>query len=203
MKKFDKVIALVACALLTCLVVAGCGNLEAYKADFVGTWEIIETENENETVGEEDIDLLKSLGMNVYAEIKEDGTCTLEPFGSVAEGTWNVTGKGKATMNVMDQAIPMTIEEDGNLFLENENHQGMRFKKIDPSEKQESVIPEELQETVDDAVAEVVDGVEDAEGDAAAVDEKADDADADDAADADAAETKDDASKDAAEKDAA
>ncbi|MBP3894658.1 MAG: hypothetical protein J6D34_11560 [Atopobiaceae bacterium] len=197
MKKFNKVIALAACALLTCLVVVGCGNKEAYKADFVGTWEIVETENKDETVSEEDIDLLKSLGMNVYAEIHEDGTCTLEPFGSVIEGTWDVASKGKATMAAMDQSIPMTIEEDGHLFLENENGQGMRFKKIDPSEKKESVIPEELQGTVDDAVTEVVDDMEAAEGDATAADE----AKGDDAAGAteDAAEATEDAAKDDAE----
>lgn len=183
MKKLNKIIALVACALLTCLVVVGCGNKEAYKADFVGTWEIVETEKEDETVGEEDIALLKSLGMNVYAEINEDGTCTLEPFGSVIEGTWDVSGKGKGSMAAMDQNIPMTIEEDGRLFLENEDGQGMRFKKIDPSEKQQSIVPEELQETADDAVAEVVGGVEDAAE-----------------AEADAAEDAADAAEDAAEK---
>ena len=126
MKRFTKVIAVVASTVLACLVVAGCGNKEAYKADFVGTWEIVETQKDGEAVSEEDINLLKSLGMNVYAEIAEDGTCTLEPFGSTMAGTWDVTAKGKGTMTIGEaksddakddqaastQTVNMTIEED-------------------------------------------------------------------------------------------
>jgi len=182
MKRFAKVIAVVASTVLACLVVVGCGNKEAYKADFVGTWEIVETQKDGEAVSEEDINLLKSLGMNVYAEIAEDGTCTLEPFGSTMSGTWDVTAKGKGTMTIGEvksddaksddvkddqaastQTVTMTIEEDGRLFLENADSQGMRFKKIDPSEKKESVAPSATGESAGEAIEEVVDGAEGAE----------------------------------------
>lgn len=123
------------CAL--CLALVGCGGGGSakadHKADFIGSWEIVKMVSDGEDTSSEDIDAMKAFGLNVYLDLNEDGSFTLDVFGSPMTGTWEATGANKGSITMQGSTAPMTIS-DGLLTFE-QSGSSMTFKKIDPSEK--------------------------------------------------------------------
>lgn len=104
-----------ACAAALCLSVAlvGCGGgggassggsvAEDPAKAFYGTWEFTGMEENGEATSQEDIDLLKSMGLNCTVTLGEDLSVTFDMFGDVATGTWEVKAADVATL-ILDGA---------------------------------------------------------------------------------------------------
>ena len=130
-----KALAALACSIVMCLMVAGCGNNEAYKADFIGTWEITDMSVEGEQTSDVDLELMKEFGLTVYLELDEDGKASLELFGEASDGTWEATGQKQGKLTFNDSSATIAIDDDGLLVMSEEEDE-LKFKKIDPSEKE-------------------------------------------------------------------
>lgn len=123
--------ALVA-AFAICLALAGCGKPKDPADDFVGTWEVISISSDGEETSEKDLNLLKDLDLHVYLVLNENGMATLEVFGDGMDGTWTATEKGKGTILLDGQEVPMVIK-GGKLTLE-QDRSSMTFRKLDEEE---------------------------------------------------------------------
>lgn len=164
MATLKKVVALMACALVACFVIAGCGA-QNYKQDFIGTWEICEMEENGETTSQEDLDLLRKFNLNVTLELTED-KAVLDLFGETQEGTWEAKASKTGTITFDDSSADMTINDEGVLELSNEDSV-LRFKQVDTTKAEGDAEEEAAAE--DEAAAEgetVADAAEAAEAEA-------------------------------------
>ena len=170
MKRLEKIMALVSCALVACLTIVGCSaNKPENREAFLGTWEIAAMTVDGEESSEEDMLFIRALPEGVSIELRDDGTYTLNLLGDVDEGTWEATGEGTGKLTAPGGSdMEMTI--DGGELVVTDRGDVMRFEK-------------------EDADAEEGGAEED---DADEADEADDAEDADDAAD-DTAEAEDDA----------
>ncbi len=135
-----RILKAILASLVLCLALAACGGGGGsaaepvdYKADFVGTWEISKMVQDGEETSTEDLDLMKQYGLNVYLELNEDGTSSLELFGEPMEGTWEATAAGNGTITIDGQSVSMVL--DGNLLTLEQEGSTLSFVQIDPSEK--------------------------------------------------------------------
>ena len=131
MATLKKVMALMACALVACFVIAGCGAAN-YKQDFIGTWEICEMEENGEKTSQEDLDLLRKFNLNVTLELTEDNA-VLDLFGETKEGTWEAKASKSGTITFDESTTEMTISDEGVLELTSETSV-LRFKKVEAAE---------------------------------------------------------------------
>lgn len=123
------------CVLITCLVFTGCNKKkEDYRKDFVGTWEIVDITQTEKSFTEQQLNEMKTHGLNVYLDLREDGTSELDLFGSTTAGTWQATSWHKAKMTMKEQAIELHILDNGLLEL-SQDKDVMQFKQIEESEK--------------------------------------------------------------------
>ncbi len=110
------IIALLACVFALSLSLVGCGggggNSGDAKAAFVGTWDLVEMEENGEVTGSDDLDMLKALGLDVYLELNEDGTGALMLFGEAMEGTWEAKSATDGTFTIEGEAVDMKIASD-------------------------------------------------------------------------------------------
>ena len=115
------IIALLSCVFALCLALVGCGgNSEAdNKAAFTGTWDLVEMSQGNEVTGSDELNTLKSLGLEVYVNLNEDGTSALVLFGEVINGTWQATSTTAGTITMEGQNVNMSIA-DSKLSFEQE-----------------------------------------------------------------------------------
>ncbi len=125
------VIALLACVFALCLALVGCGGGSGssgdVKAAWVGTWDLVEMEENGEVTGSEDLEMLRSLGLDVYLELNQDGTGSLVLFGEAMDGKWEAKSATEATFTLEGQTVDMKIA-DSKLAME-QNGSKLTFKK--------------------------------------------------------------------------
>ena len=116
-------VAALACAFALCLVLAGCsgggsGSSSAAdaKAAWVGTWDLVEMDDNGEVTSADDINKLKELGLDVYLALDEDGTAVLVLFGESVDGTWEAESASAAVITLKEQPVDLTLE-DGALKM--------------------------------------------------------------------------------------
>ena len=114
------VIALFSCAFALCLALVGCGdNGAAAKAAFTGTWDLVEMSQGDQVTGSDELETLKSLGLEVYVNLNDDGTSALVLFGEVINGTWEAKSTTEGTITMEGQQVSMKIA-DSKLTFEQE-----------------------------------------------------------------------------------
>jgi len=128
------IIALMACMFALCLALVGCGGSGGSGADakaaWVGTWDLVEMEESGQVTGREDLETLKSLGLDVYLEINQDGTGSLVLFGESMSGTWEAKSATEGTFTLEGQKIDMKIA-DSKLTMD-QNGAKLVFEKGTP-----------------------------------------------------------------------
>lgn len=115
------IIALLSCVFALSLALVGCGggnNEAANKAAFVGTWDLVEMSQDGQVTGSDDLETLKSLGLEVYVNFNEDGTMVLALFGEPLDGTWEATSTTAGKIEMQGQAIEMTIADSKLTFAQ-------------------------------------------------------------------------------------
>ena len=122
-------VVVLGCVFALSLALVGCGgdNGEAAKKAFTGTWDLIEMEQNGEVTGQEDLETLKSLGLEVYVNLNEDGSAALVLFGEPMEGTWTAKSATEGTITLEGQEVKMTIA-DSKLKFE-QSGSSLTFKK--------------------------------------------------------------------------
>ncbi len=134
------VFAAIACALAMCLALVGCGSGSGSKSDIkkdlVGTWEL--TEMSDTTA--DDIELMKSLGLNVELTFAEGGVFKWGMFGEVVEGTWEASDASKIAIKADGGTMDATLK-DGKLSFTADGD-SMTFKKTSDDIKDLTVTSE-------------------------------------------------------------
>lgn len=114
-------LACVLCAAVFCLALVGCGGGGGQNAakNFIGTWELSSMEAEGDSFGEEDLAMLKGLGLNVTLSMSEDKSFALDFMGEAINGTWEAKDANTVTLNAEDTlgTIDGTLA-DGKLTIE-------------------------------------------------------------------------------------
>lgn len=158
-------VACIACVAALCLVLAGCGNsAEDAKKAFTGTWDLSEMSQNDEITSSEDIETLKSLGLEVYANLNEDGSAALVLFGQVIEGTWEASSTTAGTITLEGQKVDMKI--DGEKLSFAQENAILTFVKGEKKETPE-VEEEDVEGMEGTEGTEGAEGAEGAEGTAA------------------------------------
>ena len=128
-------IAAMCCMVAALLVLAGCaGEDEATKAKkaFSGTWNLVEMTQGGETTNSSEWETLKSLGMEIYVNLNEDGTAALVLFGEPFVGTWEAKSPTEGTLKLEELSGDMVIQ-DSKLKFEQDGS-SMVFEKGEPKE---------------------------------------------------------------------
>lgn len=131
MKKRIAVVLAAACALAMCFALAGCGGGKSEDAskNFVGDWVLVGGEANGEEIDQESIDLLDSLGMQIYLSLEDDGTATLMLFGEEMDGTWKAKDANTVTITfegddgdfkLADNKLTLEVEGDKLIFEKGE-----------------------------------------------------------------------------------
>jgi len=103
--------------------------------NLTGYYELYEMSSGDESYSHEDLESLKSLGLNVSLELREDKTGTLSLFGETMELTYD-----SKNMTVDGEAAPYKVK-DGKLTMEQDGEK-LVFEK---TEKPENTEPAEEQ----------------------------------------------------------
>ncbi len=118
MKATRKIISLICVVLIavSALALSGCGNSNKKfdKKKMAGTYELVEMSSGSETYSKEDLQTLKSYGLSITMEIKEDGTGSMSIYGESKEFTYdadNITVDGEKTPYTLD-GNKITFEQD-------------------------------------------------------------------------------------------
>ena len=124
------IIALLACVFALSLALVGCGGGGGggdVKSAWIGSWELVELEENGQVTTSDDIQMLKDLGLTVTLELNEDGNSALVLFGEATNGTWEAKSTTEGTFKIEDQAVDMKIA-DGKLTME-QNGSKLTFQK--------------------------------------------------------------------------
>lgn len=124
-------LSFVVCSALV-LGLAGCAssnNDEAQSRDaFSGHWDLVQIDSGNDTVEQEDLDRLRSQGLDVYLVLTEDGAATLSLFDGITEGSWTPKNKTEASLSLDNgETITMTISDD--VLSMGQNGQALHFEQ--------------------------------------------------------------------------
>ena len=106
---------------------AGCGGAANNDKNFIGTWELTGMSENGEEMLQENLELLKSLGLTVELIINEDGTCSLVLFGEAQDGTWESVSASVCALTFGGETIEATLSGK-ELKLEQSN-MAMTFEK--------------------------------------------------------------------------
>ena len=123
MKTKGFLIAFLSCMFALTLGLVACGGGDAVsqsKAAFTGDWTLSGMEADGNVTSAQDLEQLKSLGLEVTLSLKEDGSASLSLFGESVNGTWEPKTATEASMTAENQTISMTIAED-TLTMEQSN----------------------------------------------------------------------------------
>ncbi len=95
-KRFTALIASAACALCAvamCLAIAGCGGsapaAEPAGKGMTGYWELTSGKADGEELTAEDVEFMASIDVRFILYLAEDGTATVDTFGTVEDLTWD------------------------------------------------------------------------------------------------------------------
>lgn len=128
------IISLLACMFALSLALVGCsgggsasGSAGASssgsdpKAVWVGTWDLIEMDQQGQVVNAEGLQRMKDLGVEVYVELNEDGSGAFVLFGEAMGGTWEAKSETEAVLTIQDQGVNMVIGDGGNMTIEEDD----------------------------------------------------------------------------------
>ncbi len=137
-KGLTTILSALSVALVLMLGLAACGGgggggapTVDYKKNFVGTWDLVSMGGEDAAT-EEEVELMKSMGQEVFVNFDEDGSFHLVLFGSTMDGTWKAKDASTATVTIEDSNVDATLK-DGQLTME-EDGESMVFKKGEAKE---------------------------------------------------------------------
>ena len=105
MKKLLRVL----CVVLLVLSMAGCKK----KLDLSGTYQLNRLDSDEDSVTAEDMETLRSLGMDVLLTLEKDGTGVLDVFGEKQSLTYDID---KMTVTVGGESVEMKYA-NGELSL--------------------------------------------------------------------------------------
>lgn len=108
--------------VITLLFTAGCG---AGKPDLAGEYEVVKLTAEDRDMTDE-LELIKSMGVNITLVLNKDGTGTLNMIGQSMSLTYDVN---KMTMKIEDSEDTPFTYKDGIIAF-SEDGSVMEFKRI-------------------------------------------------------------------------
>lgn len=134
-------VLLLSCVFALSLALFGCGgnnggsasgSSASFKEAFVGTWDLVEMRQDDQVTSPDDLETLRSLGLEVYVNLNADGTATLVKFGEPVECSWDATSatEGVVTVDGTDDSI---VLENSRLTF-NLDGATMVFEKGEPKE---------------------------------------------------------------------
>lgn len=121
-KKFA-VIAMMACIAALCLALIGCGGNN--KANFVGDWTLESMSDSSMTITG---DQLKSFGLEITMNVKDDGTGSLNLMGETMNFNWEAKSATEMSIKSEGTTASTFTFADGKLTGELENEK-IVFKK--------------------------------------------------------------------------
>lgn len=104
-------------------------DLEALATRFVGTWEMSSAEFEDQSVSEEDYEMVTEMGMHVTLDLDGSGNILLDAFGQQVEGTWEIKDENTVSVTIEGGTVDMPYADD-ELTLEYDG-ETMNFRKLD------------------------------------------------------------------------
>lgn len=119
MKKNLGILSALAAAFALCFALVGCGGTsdEPDASTFAGTYEITAMVSDGEEASTEDLELMKSFGMEVNLDLNEDMTMDIDLFGEKIEGTWEIKSATELAVTMEGQTVTATVDGD-NITLE-------------------------------------------------------------------------------------
>lgn len=121
------------------LLIVGCFALGKWiieRKTIVGYYELYEMSSGEQSYTHEDLESLKTLGLTVNLELREDKTGTLSLFGDTMDLTYN-----NKNMTIDGESAPYKIK-DGKLSMEQDGDK-LVFEKAEKKENSESTEKEE------------------------------------------------------------
>lgn len=127
MTKKIGIIAALACAFVLCFALVGCGG-SIDKTKFIGSWGLESSSDED--LDADSIELMKSLGLEVTLTLNEDGTGSLDLFGTEMGLKWDATSDTEGTLTLEDEQGSANLKIDGDaLTLSDSSDTTMTFAK--------------------------------------------------------------------------
>lgn len=130
MKRFEGVFA-VLCLVFACFfVLVGCqGSSTEDSKEFIGEWtlESVTAESNDMKVSASDVALMQSFGYTATLTLREDGTATFDVFGEITDCEWSAKDSTTAQLNVNDEKVDLTIDEDGTLVMSQGGRESICF----------------------------------------------------------------------------
>ena len=131
------IIALMACVFALSLALVGCSSGGSSsggassssdpKDAWVGTWDLVEMEENGEVTGAEDLKQLKDLGLEVYLQLDEDGAGSLVLFGEAMKGAWEAKSATEGVFTIENQTVNMAL--DGTKLTMEQSGSKLTFEK--------------------------------------------------------------------------
>lgn len=108
--------------VIVLLAFAGCGSggggsSTDASAEFIGTWEIVEMEEDGETTEADDLALMKEMGLNITLVLEKDEKATLNIFDETKDGTWKAKDASSCSITFDGESVDAVLA-DGKLTLE-------------------------------------------------------------------------------------
>lgn len=120
------IIGIVVVVIVAVIAIIGCIAIKSGSKNIVGTYELVSMVNEGEEISEDDIALMKSFGLYVTLELKEDKTGVMSMFGEEFELTYD-----KNNFVIDDETCPYTVSDETITLEQGEDK--LVFQKVDPS----------------------------------------------------------------------
>lgn len=130
MKLKAKLFAVAACAVALCVALVGCGgggNSADNAANFQGDWVLSSGNVDGQEVTPEILDQAAQLGMSIYMQFNEDGSCVLNVLGSEMQGTWEA--KDATTVSFTFEGSTEEAKLEGDELVMTYGDDNMHFKK--------------------------------------------------------------------------
>ncbi len=137
-RRAASLVACALCALVACLVVAGCsgaGGSVSPGAKMAGYWELSSASSGGEALTEADVKTMEDLGLKFILHLDEGGKATLDLFGEVEETTWDQSkatmsyGDGAGTLELSDDTLTLTVEGDTLVFKRGDDALASKIEK--------------------------------------------------------------------------
>ena len=132
MKLKAKILAVAACAVALPVALTGGGgggNSADNAANFQGNWVLTSGNVDGQEVTPEVMDEAAKLGMSIYMQFNEDGSCVLNVLGSEMQGTWEA--KDATTVAITFQGDTTDAKLEGDELVLSVEGNSLRFKKGD------------------------------------------------------------------------
>lgn len=132
MKLKAKIFAVAACAIALTVALTGCGgggNSADNAANFQGNWVLTSGNVDGQEVTPEIMDQAAELGMSIYMQFNEDGSCVLNVLGSEMQGTWEA--KDAITVSFTFEGSTEQAKLEGDELVMSYGDDNMHFKRGD------------------------------------------------------------------------